>query len=213
MDDDSKSLHWKWFGHQQTSIKRWLFGVPGLGKFSQKFSGTPYPYYSHTTPIRFPTDMGIVWETCHKSQLGVPGITLDKLLQVQTGQTSIFQRSFEVPVKGGDRWHFYSPNFRSFFTAYIPWSSPCLRLGVTHSIPTTHRKPTEISLRKFTSSLRSEKAGELLEQVLDGRRKIFGIKHMDTIISMNNLASIQEAVGWMEFEGWMDGCMMSLGKA
>ena len=24
--------------------------------------GTPYPYYSHTTPIRIPKDMGMVWE-------------------------------------------------------------------------------------------------------------------------------------------------------
>ena len=34
------------------------------------------PYYSHTTPIRIPQDMGIVWEAYHK---GVPGITFDKI--------------------------------------------------------------------------------------------------------------------------------------
>ena len=28
-----------------------------------------FPYYSHTTPIRIPQDMGIAWETYHK---GVP---------------------------------------------------------------------------------------------------------------------------------------------
>ena len=28
--------------------------------------GPPYPYYSHTTPIRIPKDLGIVWETYHK---------------------------------------------------------------------------------------------------------------------------------------------------
>ena len=45
--------------------------------------GTPFPilfpYYSHTTPIRIPEDMGIVWEAYHKGVqlLGVPGITLD----------------------------------------------------------------------------------------------------------------------------------------
>ncbi len=42
------------------------------------FSGTPnnedpimvsFPNYSHTTPIRIPKDMGIVWEAYHK---GVP---------------------------------------------------------------------------------------------------------------------------------------------
>ena len=33
-----------------------------------------FPYYSHTTPIRIPKDMGIVWEACHK---GAPGITID----------------------------------------------------------------------------------------------------------------------------------------
>ena len=51
------------------------------------FSGTPnnedpimvsFPNYSHTTPIRIPKDMGIVWESYHKGVplLGVPGITL-----------------------------------------------------------------------------------------------------------------------------------------
>ena len=41
-----------------------------------------FPYYSHTTPIRIPKDMGIVWETYHKGVplLGVPGITLDTKL-------------------------------------------------------------------------------------------------------------------------------------
>ena len=28
-----------------------------------------FPYYSHTTPIRIPKDMGIVWQAYHK---GVP---------------------------------------------------------------------------------------------------------------------------------------------
>jgi len=38
-----------------------------------------FPYYSHTTPIRIPEDMGIVWETYHKGVpfLGVPENTLD----------------------------------------------------------------------------------------------------------------------------------------
>ena len=38
-----------------------------------------FPYYSHTTPIRIPKDMGIVWETYHKGVplLGVPENTLD----------------------------------------------------------------------------------------------------------------------------------------
>ena len=40
--------------------------------------GTPFPYYSHTTPIRIPEDMGIVWEAYHKGvQLLGVGITLD----------------------------------------------------------------------------------------------------------------------------------------
>ena len=40
--------------------------------------GPPYgkrdPYYSHTTPIRIPKDMGMVWEAYHKGVplLGVP---------------------------------------------------------------------------------------------------------------------------------------------
>ena len=39
-----------------------------------------FPYYSHTTPIRIPKDMGMVWESYHKGVplLGVPEITLDK---------------------------------------------------------------------------------------------------------------------------------------
>ena len=38
-----------------------------------------FPYHSHTTPIRIPKDMGMVWEAYHKGVpvLGVPGITLD----------------------------------------------------------------------------------------------------------------------------------------
>ena len=48
-------------------------------------NGTSYPYYSHTTPIRIPKDignrngMGIVCEAYHKGVplLGVPGITLE----------------------------------------------------------------------------------------------------------------------------------------
>ncbi len=48
--------------------------------FSGTFNGTPYPYYSHTTPIRIPKDMGIVWVklTIRGSHvLGSPGyITL-----------------------------------------------------------------------------------------------------------------------------------------
>ena len=37
------------------------------------------PVYSHTTPIRIPKDMGIVWETSHKGVplLKVPGHILD----------------------------------------------------------------------------------------------------------------------------------------
>ena len=40
-----------------------------------------FPYYSHTTPIRIPKDMGIVWETYHKGVplLGVPENTLERV--------------------------------------------------------------------------------------------------------------------------------------
>ena len=31
-----------------------------------------FPYYSHTTPIRIPKDMGMVWEAYHKGGQGVP---------------------------------------------------------------------------------------------------------------------------------------------
>ena len=38
-----------------------------------------FPYYSHTTPIRIPKDMGIVWEAYHKQVplLGVPENPID----------------------------------------------------------------------------------------------------------------------------------------
>ena len=41
-----------------------------------------FPYHSHTTPIRIPKDMGIVWETYHKRVplLGVPENTIDLYL-------------------------------------------------------------------------------------------------------------------------------------
>ena len=58
---------------------------------SMGFSGTPnngplivsFPYYSHTTPIRIPKDMGIVWKAYHKEVplLGVPGITLEYIVK------------------------------------------------------------------------------------------------------------------------------------
>ncbi len=49
----------------------WSVGFSGSPK-----NGTPWaPYYSHTTPIRIPKNMGIVLEACHKGVplLGVPG--------------------------------------------------------------------------------------------------------------------------------------------
>ena len=38
-----------------------------------------FPYYSHTTPIRIPKGMGIVWEAYHKGVwlLEAPGITIE----------------------------------------------------------------------------------------------------------------------------------------
>ncbi len=39
-----------------------------------------FPYYSHTTPIRIPKDMGIVWEAYHKAvPLGVPENPIEPL--------------------------------------------------------------------------------------------------------------------------------------
>ena len=39
-----------------------------------------FPYYSHTTPIRIPKDMGMVWEAYHKGVplLGVPENPIDR---------------------------------------------------------------------------------------------------------------------------------------
>ena len=63
-------------------------GVSRIPRNQWDFQGLPrtwdplmvsFPYYSHTTPIRIPKDMGIVWEAYHKgvSLLGVPGITIE----------------------------------------------------------------------------------------------------------------------------------------
>ena len=50
--------------------------VSGIFRDPQKWDlfMVSFPYYSHTTPIRVPKDMGIVWETYHKGVplLGVP---------------------------------------------------------------------------------------------------------------------------------------------
>ena len=83
--------------------KTWLLNIPWKHSFSQTIRGcrlrmihdqdpringifgdpliVSFPYYSHTTPIRIPKDMGIVWEAYHKGVplLGVPGITLDRI--------------------------------------------------------------------------------------------------------------------------------------
>ena len=53
-------------------LYQWNFsGTPNIG--------TPFPYYSHTAPIRIPKDMVMVWEAYHKAVplLGVPEISLD----------------------------------------------------------------------------------------------------------------------------------------
>ena len=54
-------------------VEQWDFQGPPMER------GPLFPYYSHTTPIRIPEDMGIVWEAYHKGVqlLGVLGITLD----------------------------------------------------------------------------------------------------------------------------------------
>ena len=41
-------------------------------------------YYSHTTPIRIPKDMGMVWEAYHTGVplLGVPGISLENAVKI-----------------------------------------------------------------------------------------------------------------------------------
>ena len=61
-----------WSGHcvHVTVFILWIQGPPVVGP--------PFPYYSHTTPIRIPKDMEIVWEAYHRGVplLGVPGITL-----------------------------------------------------------------------------------------------------------------------------------------
>ena len=41
--------------HYFITVTRWAFQGPPN-------NGTPYPYYSHTTPIRIPKGMGMLWE-------------------------------------------------------------------------------------------------------------------------------------------------------
>ena len=74
--------------------------VHSMGFSGAPKNGIPYPYYSHTTPIRIPKDMGMVWEAYHKGVplLGVPGITLDSLVVYL--QTLLFQ---EIKYKGPNR--------------------------------------------------------------------------------------------------------------
>ena len=71
-----------------------------------------FPYYSHTTPIRIPKDMGIVWETYHKGVpiLEVPENTLDsnwwekagclnhQLISLQTALSDSSQLEFFLPL-------------------------------------------------------------------------------------------------------------------
>ena len=57
----------------------WAKHVSGISRDPQWWDSfiVSFPYYSHTTPIRIPKDMGIVWETYDKwvPLLGVPGNT------------------------------------------------------------------------------------------------------------------------------------------
>ena len=72
-----------------------------------------FPYYSHTTPIRIPKDMGMVWEPYHKGVplLGVPGITLDNFVaQTQTPMAPLNSPNLHLQLKpsqglGRSPWH------------------------------------------------------------------------------------------------------------
>ena len=89
-----------------------------------------FPYYSQTTPIRIPKDMGIVWETNHKGVplLGVPGITLwlKRCLlpwilvfsSVEPGSQEVIQGidpnfACLIPVRSSYRRQVHCPRFRS----------------------------------------------------------------------------------------------------
>ena len=57
-----------------------------------------FPYYSHTTPIRIPKDMGIEWETYHKGVplLGVPENTLEFEVPEMFGEGTGFKMTTNI---------------------------------------------------------------------------------------------------------------------
>ena len=62
-----------------------------------------FPYYSHTTPIRIPKDMGMVWEAYHKGVplLGVPENPIDfreGTIQI-SGQISLIPKAEITSLK------------------------------------------------------------------------------------------------------------------
>ena len=64
-----------------------------------------FPYYSHTTPIRIPKDMGMVWEASHKGGPIVGGpwkIPLQKAVKPITLKKPINSQGLDVthPTQG-----------------------------------------------------------------------------------------------------------------
>ena len=59
-----------------------------------------FPYYSHTTPIRIPKDMGMVWEWVPLTikgvpLLGVPRISLELMVQ-KSGEHQLMRISHDL---------------------------------------------------------------------------------------------------------------------
>ena len=93
----------------------WAKHVSGISRDPQWWDSfiVSFPYYSHTTPIRIPKDMGIVWETYDKwvPLLGVPGNTpwtwtcsllklcVCALTQVEWRNITVNESTLDVPCR------------------------------------------------------------------------------------------------------------------
>ena len=68
-----------------------------------------FPYYSHSTPIRIPKDMGMVWEAYHKGvpSLGVPEISLE----YNSGKRLPDSAAAKSPNRRPKCWEFSKPAY------------------------------------------------------------------------------------------------------
>ena len=80
-----------------------------------------FPYYSHTTPIRIPKDMGIVWEAYHK---GVPCPWGSLKITLENGESREMEETMDTTRVGlYDRhiWSYDNPYTWPKTNGYIQW--------------------------------------------------------------------------------------------